>query len=369
MKKSLSVIVPAYNMEALLPRCLSSMIVSDKCLMSTLEVIVVNDGSKDRTSGIAHEFCALYPSVFSVIDKPNGNYGSCINVGLKVAHGSYIRVLDSDDYVETCNFEEYLRCVAYEDSCGTDGVDLIVTDYDRVGSDCKQYGKCNYGMPEECRFSLIDAARNGIDFTIHSITYKLANVRNIKYIQTEGVSYTDTEWITEPMIKVRTALHLPVTVTHYFVGRAGQTTEDKIFAVRFGEVIGIVSGMVSRYKRLYPIACDEAREYYRRRIINSICMVYGVSVFGWNGYKVNVDIGNFDDELSLVPELYHIAEEFTIRPKFLPTIHYVRLLRKRGFISNTMLCIFKMYALYAARLKRIKTSYNNSTDIKCKTAV
>lgn len=356
MDKILSIIIPSYNMEAYLPKCLGSLIIDDKLLLQKLDVIVVNDGSKDRTSAIAHEFEAKYPSVFRVIDKPNGNYGSCINVGLKAAQGSYVRVLDADDYVETSNFDKYLRCVVREDSCGTDGADLIVTDYDRVGSDCITYGRCNYGIDGEHRFDLIDAARNSMDFTIHSVTYKVSNVRDIGYVQTEGISYTDTEWITEPMVKVRSALHLPFVVTHYFVGRAGQTTEDKTFAAKFGQVVGIVSGMVSRYKRLYPIACDEAREYYRQRILNSIRMVYGVAISGWNGFKVKVDIRHFDNDLKLVPELYHTADEFTINPKVLPTVHYVRLLRNRGFASKMALCGLKMYVLFAAKLKRMKTS-------------
>ena len=64
--------------------------------MQKLEVIVVNDGSKDRTSEIAHGFEAMHPGVFRVIDKANGHYGSCINAGLKNASGPYVKVLDVD---------------------------------------------------------------------------------------------------------------------------------------------------------------------------------------------------------------------------------------------------------------------------------
>ena len=76
--KILTVIVPSYNMEAYLPKCLGSLIIDDKELLRKLEVIVVNDGSKDRTSEIAHKFETKYPGVFRVIDKKNGHYGSCI---------------------------------------------------------------------------------------------------------------------------------------------------------------------------------------------------------------------------------------------------------------------------------------------------
>ena len=78
-EKLLSVIIPSYNMEAYLPKCLGSLLIDDKELLQRLDVIVVNDGSKDRTSKIAHDFEVKYLGVFRVIDKENGNYGSCIN--------------------------------------------------------------------------------------------------------------------------------------------------------------------------------------------------------------------------------------------------------------------------------------------------
>lgn len=95
--KILSIIVPSYNMEAYLPKCLGSLEVARE-LMEQLEVFVVNDGSKDRTSEIAHEFEVRYPGVFRVIDKPNGNYGSCINAALPLCTGVFVKVLDASKF-------------------------------------------------------------------------------------------------------------------------------------------------------------------------------------------------------------------------------------------------------------------------------
>ena len=94
--KILSIIVPSYNMEAYLPKCLRGLVIDDKELLGKLDVIVVNDGSKDRTSEIAHSFETKYPGVFRVIDKTNGHYGSCINAALPVAEGEYVKILDAD---------------------------------------------------------------------------------------------------------------------------------------------------------------------------------------------------------------------------------------------------------------------------------
>ena len=177
VEKALSVIVPAYNMEPLLPKCLGSMVLDDDSVFARLEIIVVNDGSKDRTSEIAHEFEAKCPGVFRVIDKPNGNYGSCINVGLKAARGFYVRVLDADDYVETPNFHKYLEFVINETEGA--GADLIVSTYDRVDLNGKCLGVADFGLQGFCRMTLSDALKDGCRYTIHSVTYKLANLKKM----------------------------------------------------------------------------------------------------------------------------------------------------------------------------------------------
>lgn len=87
-------------MEKYLRRCLDSLII-DEDGMKQLEVLVINDGSKDSSSQIAHEYQDKYPDTFRVIDKENGNYGSCINRGLKEATGKYVKVLDADDWFDT----------------------------------------------------------------------------------------------------------------------------------------------------------------------------------------------------------------------------------------------------------------------------
>lgn len=100
MEKILTIVIPTYNMQDYLRRCLDSLIVPEE-QMQLLEVLVVNDGSKDNSSAIAHEYQDKYPGTFRVIDKENGNYGSCVNRGLKEATGKYIKILDADDWFDT----------------------------------------------------------------------------------------------------------------------------------------------------------------------------------------------------------------------------------------------------------------------------
>ena len=83
--KILSIIVPAYNVGKYLNEVLPTYVSSS--LENAIEVIIVNDGSKDDTLDIANNYCKKYPSIFKVLDKENGGHGSTINAGLKVAVG------------------------------------------------------------------------------------------------------------------------------------------------------------------------------------------------------------------------------------------------------------------------------------------
>ena len=125
-RKLLSIIVPSYNMEGYLPKCLESLVVDDNELLQKLDVIVVNDGSKDHTSEIAHEFEAKYPSVFRVIDKENGHYGSCINAGLRIMRGDFVRIVDSDDSVET---DEFVKFIKYLGDVKHSDPDVVISNF------------------------------------------------------------------------------------------------------------------------------------------------------------------------------------------------------------------------------------------------
>ena len=91
--KLLTVTVPCYNSEDYMAACLDSLVLGG----DRVEVIVINDGSKDRTGAIADEYAARYPDIIRVIHQENGGHGEGINQGLKHATGTYFKVVDSDD--------------------------------------------------------------------------------------------------------------------------------------------------------------------------------------------------------------------------------------------------------------------------------
>lgn len=118
-KIEVSVIVPVYNVEEYLDRCLKSLINQE---FDNYEVIVVNDGSPDNSQTIIDEYVKNYPDKIISFEKENGGVSSARNYGLKKAKGKYVAFVDSDDYVS----KNYLK-ILYDKAINNDS-DIVICD-------------------------------------------------------------------------------------------------------------------------------------------------------------------------------------------------------------------------------------------------
>ena len=96
--KYISFAIPCYNSQEYMAHAIETILTGGE----DVEIIIVNDGSKDNTSKIGHEYAEKYPDIIRVIDKENGGHGDAVNYGLANAEGKYFKVVDSDDWVNTC---------------------------------------------------------------------------------------------------------------------------------------------------------------------------------------------------------------------------------------------------------------------------
>ena len=119
-----SVIVPVYNVEAYLERCLDSLV---KQTLEEMEIIVVNDGTKDNSQAIIDRYAAAYPQKVISLIKENGGLSDARNYGIPYAHGEYIGFVDSDDYLNVTMYQKLYDRAAETDSdivvCGYYGID------------------------------------------------------------------------------------------------------------------------------------------------------------------------------------------------------------------------------------------------------
>ena len=117
--EKLSVVVPVYNVEKYIDKCLDSLVKQE---IDDYEIIVVNDGTKDNSQEIIDKYVSKYPSIVKSFIKENGGLSDARNFGIARANGEYITFLDSDDYIEPNTYKNMLD-IAYKDN-----LDLVVSD-------------------------------------------------------------------------------------------------------------------------------------------------------------------------------------------------------------------------------------------------
>lgn len=254
MDKILSVVIPTYNMEEYLKGCLDSFILPVQSLMSSLEVLVVIDGATDKSSSIAHQYQDSYPETFRVIDKENGNYGSCINRGLKVATGKYIRILDADDSYNTENFARFLQILSSIDA------DLILSDYNLVDNNGNILERRSFDLETMITTDIVKVLKPVSELEMHAITYRRQILLDINYHQTEGISYTDTEWAFIPLMAVNTVCYVNLQIYNYLVGRPGQTMDISVLRKSMPQ-------MMTVYKRLMQIYNSSHLDAHKNSIL------------------------------------------------------------------------------------------------------
>ena len=323
MGKELTVIIPSYNMELFLPKCLESFGIDqlrkeDTALADALEVIVVNDGSVDRTSELAHQFEERFPEAVKVIDKANGGYGSCVNAALRLAAGRYVRVLDADDYLETSEVAKYLRFLI--SLHGT--ADLVVNDYDEVEVSGEVSKVIRYGLPSDGVFTtglLIDSNEM---LDIHGIAYRRAILDKMAYRQSEGIHYTDAEWHSLPMSQVATVVYRPGVLTHYLIGREGQSMERDRFVGNITMLEQIAKRLVRDFDACAAMGPEDGCRYARKRIVALMQLIYTMVLFGYSGVRAKFDLLGFDTWLrDASPTLYDEMEKSIVISRC--QFHYV----------------------------------------------
>lgn len=252
--KLLTLAVPTYNMEKYLARCLDSVLCDNR---DYLEVIVVNDGSKDSSSEIGHEYEAKYPDVIRVIDKENGNYGSCVNRALAEATGKYFRMLDADDWCDTSALN---RWVEYLKSCNADMVLTVAEDRDESGNLIQRLAAPRAVQEEKVytadEFDGIELGYNKL-FCSHIVTYKTLILREIGLQLQHGISYTDNEYVFFPLDHVQTIIYYNLPVYQYFVGREGQTTQPEILMKQAEQILQVFKRLYDYYN-LHKISMPES---------------------------------------------------------------------------------------------------------------
>lgn len=266
--KRLTIIIPTYNMESLLPQCLDSIL--HTTLLASIETIVVNDGSTDGSLAIARDYESRYPDVVKVIDKPNGNYGSTVNAALPIATGEYVRLLDADDCFDGALIADYIDFLQQNA-----GVDMVVSPFIEVGKcserhvdyDIYSRHKYEYGVAYDADKVFGDKIIRF--FMMHSVAYRTALLRDMGYRQSEGISYTDQEWVFYPLFRVQTIAFADIPLYRYNSAREGQTMDSAVQLRDIGQLVALTTNMANYFAKANKRELSPVRVAFLRSIVKN----------------------------------------------------------------------------------------------------
>ncbi len=245
--KLISFVVPSYNSEGYLHRAIDSLLFD----LEQVEIIIVNDGSKDRTIDIANDYMAKYPDVVKVVDKENGGHGSGINAGLKIATGKYFKVVDSDDWLDVENAKELLEKMNSHISEGNE-VDLYVMnfEYEKLSegtSYVRSYAK-NFPTDKIIDWNHIKRKfKYSSTMLMHALIYKTEVLRSCGLLLPEHTFYVDNIVAYQPLPEVKSLYYMDKVIYHYFIGREDQSVTITNIVKRYEQQIRVFKEIMKFY--------------------------------------------------------------------------------------------------------------------------
>lgn len=302
----LTIIVPSYNIEQYIEKCLYSLINHD--MNAYLEIIVINDGSTDNTLKKIENFIIKYKTNnIRIINKENGGHGSTINVGIKEAKGKYFRLIDGDDWVDSENLSKQIKLLANTD------VDLMLT------KGCYEYVEragleniINYDfLHEGTIYNFDDLTYKGYGFSdygplLTTSTYKTEVLRKAKFKISEKKPYVDMEFNAFSLQYVNKVVYYDLDIYRYLIGREGQTISRDFWKKKYKAHEHILFNLCN-YVMEDKILSSRKKKYISEkliaRMVDSQIFMYD-QVVNWEGLEI------FLKELKSYSTIYSISMKY-----------------------------------------------------------
>lgn len=236
--KLLTITVPAYNVEKTLSATLESLCVAE--VINKLDIVVVDDGSKDKTASIAARFAGKFPDSVRVVSKQNGGHGSAVNTGIDAAQGKYFKVVDGDDRLS------HEGIIALVNLLEQTNADLVAANYKKVLPDGSDAGNMDFQSIEYLKvYQFGQVPTDGsVYFGIHSSTFKTQILKEHGVRLQEHTFYVDTEYALLPIPYIETVEFLKERVYLYTVGSAQQSIDTSNFVKRYDDHLRVVKRLV-----------------------------------------------------------------------------------------------------------------------------
>ena len=190
--KQLSIIVPMYNSEAYLPKCLDSLLHQDIPL-EDYEIILVNDGSPDGSKALAEDYASKYPNIVVLSQKNKGTSGAR-NTGIRYATGKYVYFVDPDDYILENSLNDILQKMEDE------SLDVLRFGYSEVDEAYQPTKSCKHPEQPDYSSKIMDGytfmgERLGVTCYVWTYLFRLSIIKDNGIYFIEGDYFDDTPWL------------------------------------------------------------------------------------------------------------------------------------------------------------------------------
>lgn len=254
----LTIAIPSYNAQEYLHYCVHSLVIGG----DAVEILIINDGSSDRTQEVAEELAARFDNVRAIYQENKG-HGGAVNTGLREAKGRYFKVVDSDDWVDCRAYLKILEALnRLEEEGGS--VDAFISNfvYEKEGQSRKKSMTYEGVLPVERVFTWDEVApfSKGQYMMMHSLIYRTELLREVGLVLPEHTFYVDNIFVFTPLQSVRTMYYMPVDFYRYFIGRNDQSVNEAVMIKRIDQQLKVNRILVDNL-RLDEIEHPDLRSY------------------------------------------------------------------------------------------------------------
>ena len=274
--KYISFAIPCYNSQDYMAHAIESILPGGE----DVEIIIVNDGSKDRTSEIAHDYMEKYPTIVKVVDKENGGHGDAVNSGLTHATGKYFKVVDSDDWVDEDALHKILEVLRHMEEDAME-LDMLIANYvyEKVGAAHKKVIHYRNVLPQDEIFRWDDMGHFHLDqyILMHSVIYRTDMLKLIQLHLPKHTFYVDNIYVFKPLPYVKTMYYLDVNFYRYFIGRDDQSVNETNMIKRIDQQFKVTYIMID-YMTQFNLVSKPLERYMRHYLSIIMCISSVISV-------------------------------------------------------------------------------------------
>mgnify|MGYP004694507603 CR=1 FL=1 len=256
--KLLTFAIPSYNSQDYMEHCIETLLPGG----DDVEILIVDDGSKDRTAEIADDYERRYPGIVRAIHQENGGHGEAVNAGIRNATGLFFKVVDSDDWVDGEAYKKILDKLR-ELAGGDTVLDMFIANYVYEKEGAKHKKVMRYtALPKDQVFTWNETGRfhKGQYILMHSVIYRTQLLKECGLELPKHTFYVDNIYVYKPLPSVKHMYYMDVDFYRYFIGRDDQSVNEKVMIGRIDQQIKVNKIMVDAFD-LWKIPNKKLRHY------------------------------------------------------------------------------------------------------------